>query len=165
MNHPMGARKLQRGAAAVEFALVLPLLLMIFAGIIEFGVMMYDQAVITNAAREGARWGVVQAAASVPSPMTGCGQVSSVQGGTCSGTQSQPSNACQVASNYSTGSLISFGASTSNNPSVSVSCNNPTGNQYTIQVQVSYNFTGFGMGLLNMLGAQTLTSTTTMYYE
>ena len=42
--------------AAVEFALVLPVLLLILFGIINFGTLMYDQAVITNAAREGARW-------------------------------------------------------------------------------------------------------------
>ena len=47
--------KCQRGAAAVEFAIVLPLLLMFIFGIIEFGILFYDKAVITNASREGAR--------------------------------------------------------------------------------------------------------------
>jgi len=45
----------QRGASAVEFALVLPLLLVFVFGIIEFGVLLYDKAIITNASREGAR--------------------------------------------------------------------------------------------------------------
>ncbi len=48
------------GAAAVEFGLILPLLLAIVFGIIEFGLFMYNQQVITNAAREGARAGIVQ---------------------------------------------------------------------------------------------------------
>jgi len=39
----------------VEFVLVLPLLLIILFGIIEFSVLMYDKAVITNASREAAR--------------------------------------------------------------------------------------------------------------
>ena len=48
----------QNGAAMVEFAIVLPLLLILVFGIIEFGVMFYDKAVITNASREGARAGI-----------------------------------------------------------------------------------------------------------
>ena len=45
------------GVAAVEFALILPVLLVLVFGIINYGILLYDQAVITNAAREGARWG------------------------------------------------------------------------------------------------------------
>jgi Flp pilus assembly protein TadG len=48
----------QNGAAMVEFAIVLPLLLILIFGIIEFGVMFYDKAVITNASREGVRAGI-----------------------------------------------------------------------------------------------------------
>ena len=49
----------EKGAAAVEFALVLPLLLVILFGIIEFSILMYDKQMITNASREGARQGIV----------------------------------------------------------------------------------------------------------
>lgn len=49
----------EKGASAVEFALVLPLLLGLTFGIIEFGILLFDKAVITNASREGARAGVV----------------------------------------------------------------------------------------------------------
>jgi Flp pilus assembly protein TadG len=47
------------GQAIIEFAFVLPLLCIIVLGIIEFGVLFYDKAVITNASREGARAGIV----------------------------------------------------------------------------------------------------------
>jgi len=47
--------KTDHGAAAVEFALVLPLLVFVVFGIIEFGFLLYDKAVITNASREAAR--------------------------------------------------------------------------------------------------------------
>ncbi len=48
-----GAR--DRGAAAVEFALLLPLLLLILFGIIDFGRALNAQITLTQAAREGAR--------------------------------------------------------------------------------------------------------------
>jgi Flp pilus assembly protein TadG len=43
----------------VEFALVLPIVLAVMFGAVEFGTALYDKAVITNASREGARAGVV----------------------------------------------------------------------------------------------------------
>ena len=49
----------QRGVAAVEFAIVLPLLLFLFIGITEFGLAYYNKQVLTNAAREGARVGII----------------------------------------------------------------------------------------------------------
>jgi Flp pilus assembly protein TadG len=45
----------ERGAAAVEMALVLPLLLLIVGGIVDFGRFFYTQNIVVNAAREGAR--------------------------------------------------------------------------------------------------------------
>lgn len=44
-----------RGAAAVELALLLPILLIIVFGIIDFGRMFHAQLTLTEAAREGAR--------------------------------------------------------------------------------------------------------------
>lgn len=58
----------ESGASAVEFALVLPVLMMILFGIIEFGIALYQQSILTNASREGARLGIVQA---VPAITTG----------------------------------------------------------------------------------------------
>lgn len=50
-----GRSSADRGAAAVEFALLLPLMLLIVLGIIDFGRMLNAQQTLTNAAREGSR--------------------------------------------------------------------------------------------------------------
>ncbi len=68
----------QTGASATEFAIILPLLVIIIFGIIEFGFILYDKALVTNASREGARAGIVArytivGASSVYSPMTETG--------------------------------------------------------------------------------------------
>lgn len=47
----------ERGAELIEFALTLPLLLLLVLGIIEFGFLFQEYEVVTNAAREGARLG------------------------------------------------------------------------------------------------------------
>src|SRR5215831_8178385 len=49
----------QRGAELIEFALVLPLLLLLVLGIVDFGFLFQRMEVITNAAREGARIAVL----------------------------------------------------------------------------------------------------------
>jgi Flp pilus assembly protein TadG len=51
----VASRRRDRGAAAVEMAIVLPLLLLVVAGIADLGRAFYYQIVISNAAREGAR--------------------------------------------------------------------------------------------------------------
>jgi Flp pilus assembly protein TadG len=49
----------RRGQAAVEFALILPFLLVMLVGIIEFGRAWNEHQVITDAAREAARKGAI----------------------------------------------------------------------------------------------------------
>jgi Flp pilus assembly protein TadG len=46
----------QEGTAAVEFALILPLLIFLVLGGMDFGHRLYLQHLITNASREGARF-------------------------------------------------------------------------------------------------------------
>lgn len=49
----------EKGGSLLEFALIAPLLFVFLFGIIEFGILIYDKAMITNASREGARAGIV----------------------------------------------------------------------------------------------------------
>jgi Flp pilus assembly protein TadG len=56
---PTRCRRSERGAELVEFALILPLLIFIILGLIDFGFMFQRFEVVTNAAREGARIAVL----------------------------------------------------------------------------------------------------------
>ena len=53
----------QRGQSLVEFALVLPIFLVLVLGIVDFGMGLRAWITVTNAAREGARVGAVYAEA------------------------------------------------------------------------------------------------------
>src|SRR5262245_15603510 len=63
-----------RGAVAVEFAIILPVLLMIVVGTIEFGRVYSQVQVYNGAAREGARCAAVMA-----SEVSDCNSLSDVQ--------------------------------------------------------------------------------------
>lgn len=56
-RRPRLPRRTESGVATVEFALVVPLLMMLFFGLISFGLAYNDNLAISNAAREGARLG------------------------------------------------------------------------------------------------------------
>jgi Flp pilus assembly protein TadG len=49
----------EHGGALVEFAIVMPLLLLLVGGLVDFGILYYNKQVLTNASREGARAGIV----------------------------------------------------------------------------------------------------------
>jgi len=49
----------QKGGALIEFTIVLPLLILLVIGAIEFGLLCYNKQVIANASREGARAGII----------------------------------------------------------------------------------------------------------
>jgi Flp pilus assembly protein TadG len=134
--------KNQRGAAVVEFALILPILLLLLVGTIDASLALYDKAVITNASREGARAGIV---ARSP-PLTDA----QIQG---------------VVERYLQGALVSLGG-TSALPAVQIQKGSWNGDP-TLQVTVRYTFQGVGLGgLFDSLGKPwVLQSSTVMVYE
>lgn len=85
--------KLQNGSNIVEFAFVMPLLVILVFGIIDFAIALYDKAVITNAVREGARQGIVFADGQLSQRLT-------------------PAQIEAVVEAYCSNHLISFGSST-----------------------------------------------------
>ena len=120
-NHP------EQGAAAVEFALILPLLSVLLFGIIEFSILFYNKAMITNASREGARAGIVY------------------------DFPDRPSDAAiaSVVTAYCGSHLITFGDSTQV-PSTTVTRNGAgTGADLSVTVGYDYDF----LLVPNLLGA------------
>jgi Flp pilus assembly protein TadG len=57
----------ERGAAMVEFAILLPIVVLLTFGIIEFGIAFNDFISVRNGTREGARLGVVNDVKYAPS--------------------------------------------------------------------------------------------------
>lgn len=118
----------QRGAAAVEFALVLPLLLALLVGTLDLGLMLYDKAVITNASREGARAGIV-----LRNPKPSVAEITS------------------VVQQYAQANLINLASGST--PQVTVLQSSPASYPNPLQVSVSYTFQGLALGsLMQSLG-------------
>lgn len=65
-------RRPEHGAAAVEFALVLPVLILILGAIIDFGFIFSQQIAFNTSARDAARAGVLPSMSGTPPT---CGQV------------------------------------------------------------------------------------------
>jgi len=78
----------ERGASAVEFALVMPFLLLIVFGIIVYGMVFAQSLSLSNAARQAARSGVIQG--------TTCDQIASLAHD-AAGTMGMQGNAASVA--------------------------------------------------------------------
>ena len=135
-------RQSERGVAAVEFALVLPLLLGVLLAVIELGLMLYNQAVITQASREGARYGIA-----LTDPKRSAADIS------------------DEVIRRKIGPLLSLGGSTQ--PGVSVLQSGPAAYPNSLTVTVRYPFTGLAIApLLGALGQPVvLSATTTMVHE
>jgi len=130
-------RRNRQGAAAVEFAIVAPVFFLLVFGMVEYGRMIMVQQVITNAAREGARVGVLD-------------------GSTYTDVQT-------AVNNYLTASKISTTASTiscSPNPPSSQT----TGNPVTVTVSIPFNKVSWLPTPL-YLGSTTLSASAVMRRE
>jgi Flp pilus assembly protein TadG len=107
----------QKGVAAVEFAIVVPLLVVFIFGIIEFGLVFYNKAMITNASREAARAGIV-----FRDPSATIAEIQT------------------VVANYCNGMLVTFGGPTNATTTVpSGECVNH-GDELVVNVVYQYDF-------------------------
>lgn len=67
-RRPGAKRRRDLGAAAVEFALILPVLLSVVFGILEYGWIFYQQFNLASAVRNGLRQGVTVSQTASPDP-------------------------------------------------------------------------------------------------
>ena len=123
-----------KGASAVEFAILLPLLVALIFGIIEFGLLMYNKQVITNASREGARAGIVY------SPRPGEPEI------------------IQVVRNYADSRVVTFGATQVTTPDVPSGACTAFGNDLIVDVSFPYQFLVFSR-VVDLLGSGTMPGT------
>jgi Flp pilus assembly protein TadG len=128
-------RTAQRGVAAVEFALMLPLVLLLTFGAITFTVALYSKAILTYASRQAVRAWVVT------KPIL---TKDSVQ---------------QIASGHCQSQMISFGTGVVSCVPVAVGSDVPAPGD-VLTVSVSLNFTG-----LYVFKDLVITSQTSMKFE
>ena len=145
----------ESGVAAIELALILPVLFLVLFGIITFGTVFYNYIVITNAAREGARWGSIR---TLPTAgPTVCGPTSALPSGT-------PANPCQVANAYTSNMLINYGGGTTTQTTATlVTTGTAPDTTSIITVTVTFNFEG--IGFFKSMFSNGLKSTSKMYLE
>jgi Flp pilus assembly protein TadG len=135
----------ERGGASVEFAIIAILLLTVVFGIIEFGILMFDKHVLTNASREGARAGIVMAQ-----------------------TRVSDAEIEQKVEDYAQKFMVTFG--TANNPNTHVTRTWLTKVPPTLEfgdelvVTVTYNFEFLFLSIIG-LGEKTLIAETRMRME
>ena len=130
------------GQSLVEFVLILPVLLILLFGIIEFGLLLYNKQVITNASREGARYGIV----SRP-------------------TRRSKAEITAVVDAYCANHLVTSGSPV---PTTAVQPD-PTGGTFgqnlTVTVTFHYDFFALPAFITSLLGGTDLVAQTTMKYE
>jgi Flp pilus assembly protein TadG len=114
-------RTKQRGASAIEFAIVLPLLLLVVDGVMEFGMLAFDKVMITHAAREAVRAGVVLSSPKLTS-----------------------TDIALVASNYCQHFLLSFGST--QGLQVVANQSSDGASQTPLRVSISFTYTSLLYG-------------------
>ena len=133
----------EEGQALVEFALVVPVLLLLLLGIVEFGLLLYNQQVITNASREGARYGIV-----MRTPRRSVEEIKA------------------VVDFYAGTRLITFGDSVPQTDVVpDPTAGSTFGDDLSVGVSFHYDFLVLPSFLAFLVGGQELRATTTMKYE
>ena len=120
----------------MEFAILAPVLILLLFGIIEFGVMIFNQQVITNASREAARFGII-----FSDPKHTAAEIQ------------------QVVIDYCADHLVTFGDSSTalKTPTVT-GAEGSFGSDLTVKVEYEYNFLfmdNFGFGTIT-LAAETV---------
>ena len=163
----------RRGQALVEFALVVPVLFLLFLGIVETGRLVFYLHTLNNAAREGARYAIVHgenALGGCPSgPLAPSSTLSA-----CDPSGDRVRAAITIAATSLDPSGLSFGypgdggfplywdpgddCTSATLPGCSTSAYNARGNNVTVRLQYSYS----PIMLLDAFGSITINAETTL---
>lgn len=137
------ARRRARGIVSLEFVFMLPFMLVVMFGIIDMSLLLCDKAIITNAAGQAARQGVVLRS----TPYT----VSQIQ---------------SVALAYTNNNLLAGGTVTAPTVTPSGSCSTiGSGNPLTVTINFTYNGLFVGSALAALTGPFIVTATAVMNCE
>ncbi len=138
-GHLGDGRRRERGQGMVEFALVIPIFLFLLFALIDLGRLVYINNALSEGAREGARWGIVQGRAQTAAGRTAIGA-------------------------YVVNSLAAVP-----NPTATVTCNDGSGNNRTVcsvnnvlVVRVSAPVTMFTPVIAQIFGTRTFGATATV---
>lgn len=131
----------EHGAAMVELAFALPILLLVVWGIVDFGRLLVTASGLTNAAREGARYGAVLQA---PTTTTSTAAIDSV-----------------VRSRFAP---LGGDSLTNSEISVAFTAGSPTGVKVTINNYPWKTITPLG-GMVRAMASQSLTRSATFRWE
>jgi len=132
----------EKGAAMVEFSIILPLLAVLLFGVVEFSLLLYNKQVITNASREGARAGIVAQAPRLT-----------------------PAEIQQVVNDYAGSHLISFGTASAPVTTIDNSGGTAFGDDLTVTVSYKYDFLVLPNFIASLAGGVDLKAETVMRYE
>jgi Flp pilus assembly protein TadG len=134
-----------RGQGLVEFALILPVLIVIMLGIVDFGRAIYAFNSVSNAAREGARLGIVDQRIDPG----GAYKAAVEAANQATALNLDPTDPIQV--------LVTFPNPNGNCPTISAGC--------PISVRVQYQFTAITPIIGGIVGPITVGSTTVLPIE
>lgn len=135
------ASKSSRGQVIIEFAFIVVLLFILILGIVEFGIILYDKSILTDACREGARAGVVFRADSSTfayDPLT-------------------EAEIRTVIDNYVQNRLVTFGAPFNATTDVIIAWDPyPPTHGGELDVQVNFTYTFLSLPYLGNMGSDTM---------
>jgi Flp pilus assembly protein TadG len=143
-------RKLQRGAAALEFAIIVPIFMLLVCAMIDFAMVFNAQAVTANAARDGAR------AASL-------GKTFATTGTTIANETSSLINSSSVSWSVCTAATIDAATWTCSSAAGDAAYDNARTTGAIVKVTVSYRYTWI-TALPNLVGLGATTNVSQASY-
>jgi Flp pilus assembly protein TadG len=156
----------ERGAAAVEFAIVLTVLLLILLGIIDFGRLLFVSQAVKSASREGARVAAVRAPWGATPAGTGTNSTSALPNSTLATAQA----ASSAANALSGGGQVTFVGTGGTAPSTAAGVCTAAGASVSVAVSARFQWltpVGALPGLSSggLQGTRDVSSTTVMRCE